>query len=366
MHLLRIGILGSSRISQGALIEPAVSVPEVTVAAVAARDKSRADAFALRHGIPAAYGSYEDLLADPDIDAIYNPLPNSLHGPWTLRAIAAGKHVLCEKPFASNADEAAQVADAAAASGLVVIEAMHYRYHPLTRRLSELVAELGPVQHLACWTSFAIADPDDIRYDFDMGGGALMDGGCYAIDCLRLLGASERQSPPAVTGALADPCPSSPGRGPEAVADRSMAVRLAFPGGVAGWFESSFTMDGEFRADLHAICRDGQVWLDNFIFPHTGLLVATRNGSVVADEQGGGDSTYVGQLRAFAAAIAQGTPVPTSAANAVLTMRLIDDAYRAAGLLTRLIRCSAATPPAIRKRRPTSSAKGDSRRRVTG
>src|SRR5580704_14789740 len=149
-----MGTLGSSRISLPALIEPAASVPEVTVAAVAARDKSRAGAFALRHGIPAAYESYEELLADPDIDAIYNPLPNSLHGPWTLQAIAAGKHVLCEKPFASNADEAAQVADAAAASGLVVMEAMHYRYHPLTRRLSELVAELGPVQHLQCWTSW--------------------------------------------------------------------------------------------------------------------------------------------------------------------------------------------------------------------
>ena len=318
MDLLRIGTLGSSRISQPALIEPAASVPEVTVAAVAARDKSRADAFALRHGIPKAYGSYEDLLADPDIDAIYNPLPNSLHGPWTLRAIAAGKHVLCEKPFASNADEAAQVADAAAASGLVVMEAMHYRYHPLTRRLSELVAELGPVRHLQCWTSFAIADPDDIRYDFDLGGGALMDGGCYAIDCLRLLGASERQSEPAVTGALADPVAPDP-RG--AAADRSMAVRLAFPGGATGWFESSFTMDGEFRADVHAICAGGQVRLENFIFPHQGRLVATRNGSVVADEQGGGDSTYVGQLRAFAAAIAEGDPVPTSAAHAVVTMR---------------------------------------------
>ena len=332
MDLLRIGTLGSSRISEPALIEPAASVPEVTVAAVATRDKARADAFALRHGIPKAYGSYEDLLADPDIDAIYNPLPNSLHGPWTLRAIAAGKHVLCEKPFASNAEEAAQVADAAAGSGLVVMEAMHYRYHPLTRRLSELVAELGPVRHLQCWTSFVIADPDDIRYDFDLGGGALMDGGCYAIDCLRLLGASERQSEPSVTGALADPVAPDPGG---AAADRSMAVRLAFPGGATGWFESSFTMDGEFRADVHAICQDGQVRMENFIFGHKGRLVATRNGSVVADEQGGGDSTYVGQLRAFAAAILKGDPVPTSAAHAVVTMRVIDDAYRAAGLLSR-------------------------------
>ena len=109
-----------------------------------------------------------------------------------------------------------------------------------------------------------------------------------------------------MTGALADPCPPSPGRSPEEVADRSMAVRLAFPGGTTGWFESSFTMDGEFRADVHAICAGGQVRLENFIFPHRGRLVATRNGSVVADEQAGRAATrrYVGQLRAFAAAIA--------------------------------------------------------------
>ena len=124
------------------------------MAAVAARDGARAEHYALRHGIAKAYGSYQELLADPDIDAIYNPLPNSLHGPWTLRAIAAGKHVLCEKPFASNADEAAQVAEAAAGSGLVVMEAMHYRYHPLTRRLCEVVDEFGPVQHIQAWTSF--------------------------------------------------------------------------------------------------------------------------------------------------------------------------------------------------------------------
>ena len=332
MDLLRIGTLGSSRISLPALIEPAASVAEVTVTAVAARNKPRAEAFALRHGIPAAYGSYEELLADPDIDAVYNPLPNSLHGPWTLRAIGAGKHVLCEKPFASNAEEAARVADAAAASGLVVMEAMHYRYHPLVERLRELAAELGPVRHLQGWTSFVITDPGDIRYDFDLGGGALMDGGCYALDCLRLLGAGERQGEPSVTGALADPVVADRHG---AVADRSMAVRLAFPGGTTAWFESSFTMDGEFRADVHVIGQGGQVWLDNFIFPHRGRLVATRDGVVVADEPGGGDTTYVYQLRAFAAAIAGKAPVPTSAAHAVATMRLIDEAYRAAGLALR-------------------------------
>jgi predicted dehydrogenase len=326
--MLRIGTLGSSRISQPALIEPADSVPEVTVAAVAARDLARAEAYALRHGLERAYGSYDELLADQDIDAVYNPLPNSLHGPWTLRAIEAGKHVLCEKPFASNADEATQVVQAASASGLVVMEAMHYRYHPLTQRLTEVVGELGPVRHIQAWTSFAIVDPGDIRYDYGLAGGAMMDGGCYAIDCLRLLGGDE----PSVTGALADPVDA--GAVPEA-ADRSLAVRLVFPGGATGWFESSFTRDGPFRADLHVICEDGLVHLDNFIFPTRGRLSATREGTVVADEPGAGESTYVYQLRAFAAAIASGEPFPTSAASALVTMRLIDDAYRAAGLAPR-------------------------------
>jgi len=208
------------------------------------------------------------------------------------------------------------------------MEAMHYRYHPLIARLREVVDRLGPVRHLQCWTSFSIGDPADIRYDFALGGGALMDGGCYAIDVLRLLGGDE----PSVTAALADPVTDEPGG---KAADRSLAVRLAFPGGATGWFDSTFTRDGEFRADLHVICEDGVAHLDNFIFPWTARLLATQDGTVVADETGGGDTTYVYQLRAFAAAIAGGDPVPTSAAHAAVTMRLIDDAYRAAGLAVR-------------------------------
>ena len=339
MDPLRIGVLGTARISTTALLGPAASVPEVTVAGVASLNRSRAMAYAQEHQIPVAYDGYHALLEDPDIDAVYIPLPNSLHGPWTLTAIAAGKHVLCEKPFASNALEAGQVADAAAAAGLVVMEAMHYRYHPLIRRLVEVTGELGPVRHIQCWTSFVISDPGDIRYDYALGGGALMDGGCYAIDCLRLLGPGE----PSVTAALADPCGPAPGAlpgapsGPSsgAVADRAMAVRLAFPGGATGWFESAFTLDGEFRADVHVSCEHGTVWVQDFIRAQRGHLVAVRNGSVLADERGAGDTTYTEQLRAFAAATVSGAAVPTSAARAVTTMRLIDDAYRAAGLLPR-------------------------------
>jgi predicted dehydrogenase len=344
---LRIGTLGTSRIATPALIAPAAIVPEATVTAVAARDKSRAEAFALQHGIPAAYGSYDELLADPDVDAVYNPLPNSLHGPWTLKAIAAGKHVLCEKPFASNAEQAAQLADAAQASGLVVMEAMHYRYHPLVRRLRELVTggELGPVQHIQAWTTFIIEDPDDIRYDYDLAGGALMDGGCYAIDCLRMLAGADAGAEITVTGALADPWDDAAagavadrgeGAAAGAVADRATAARLALPGGVTGWFDSAFTRTGEFRADVHVSCRDGQVWMQNFILAHHGHLLATKQGSVIADEQASGETTYVWQLRAFAAAVAAGSgEVETSAAHAVRTMGVIDDTYRAAGLRLR-------------------------------
>jgi predicted dehydrogenase len=318
-------------------MEPARAVPQVTVAAVAARDKARAEEFALAHGVPAAHGSYELLLADPGVDAVYIPLPNALHAPWTLRAIAAGKHVLCEKPFASNAPEAVSVAAAARQSGLVVMEAMHYRYHPLVRRMASLISEgaIGTPRHAQAWTSWPIPDMSDIRYDLALGGGALMDGGCYAIDCLRLVAEQVSDAEPSVTGALADPLPGEP-------VDRSMAVRLAFPGGPTGWFESSFTREGEFRADIHVIGEQGRLWLRNFINAQEGRLrMIAPNGAVASDEAASdlrrsdadeADTTFVWQLRAFAAAITEGAPFPTTADSAAVTMRVIDDAYRAAGL----------------------------------
>ncbi len=329
---LRIGILGTARIAIPALIEAAKPVPPggrsglvgrgvgATVGGVAARDLARASGYAAEHGIPQAYGSYDEMLADPEIDAVYNPLPNSLHAPWTLKAIAAGKHVLCEKPFASNAAEAAGVAAAAEESGLVVMEAMHYRYHPLITRLSEEVAAIGPVRRIQCWTSFTISDPADIRYDYRLGGGALMDGGCYALDCIRLLAGGE----PAVEAALADDDPPD--------VDVAMAARLSLPGGGTAWFDSAFTRDGEFRADLHVIGENGQLWLSDFIRAHEGRLFVTKDGSPPAEIPGGGNTSYTWQLRAFAAAITTGVPIPTTPQNAVATMHLIDNCYRAAAL----------------------------------
>jgi predicted dehydrogenase len=329
--VVRIGVLGAARIADRALIVPARSVPGATVVAVATREAARADTFALRHGIPSAYGSYEELLDNPSVDAVYIPLPNSLHGPWTLRALEAGKHVLCEKPFASNAAEAAAVASAASESGLVVMEAMHYRYHPLVRRMASLIAEgaIGTPRHVQCWTSWPIEDTGDIRYAFELGGGALMDGGCYAIDCLRLLGVVD----PAVTGALADPVPQDPR------VDRAIAARLASPSGLTGWFESVFTRAGDFRAEVHVIGDSGTLRLTNFINAQDGVLMlgpGERSWAGAEDEDGRppgpGNTTFAWQLRAFTAAVLRGEPFATTAENAAATMRVIDDVYRAAGL----------------------------------
>jgi predicted dehydrogenase len=333
--MIRIGILGAARISVRALIEAAAGVPEVRVHAVAARSRARASDFAALHGIPRSYGSYQELLADPDIDAIYNPLPNSGHGPWTLRAIAAGKHVLCEKPFAGNAGLAGQVASAASASGLTVMEAMHYRYHPLVTRLAEETRALGALHRIQCWTTFPITDPADIRYDFDLGGGATMDGGCYALDCIRLLsGASGGVSgggEPEVEAAVAQTVPRD--------VDVSLAARLRLPSGGTAWFDSAFTFDGEFRADVHVVGEHGHLWLRNFIGAHDGQLTVTRDGSaassVTGAAAGGGETTYTYQLRAFAAAIHSGAPYPTTPENGLATMRLIDASYQAAGLPSR-------------------------------
>ena len=147
---LRRGDLGAARIAPMALVGPARRVPGVEVLAVAARDRTRAEAFAARHRIPRVHPTYEALIADPEIEAIYNPLPNSLHAPWTIRALEAGKHVLCEKPFSATVAEAQAMADAAARSGRVLMEAFHYRYHALFARMRALLraGEIGAMQHL--------------------------------------------------------------------------------------------------------------------------------------------------------------------------------------------------------------------------
>ena len=173
------------------LIEPAKEVDGVEVTAVAARDPQRARAYAAEHGIPMVFDSYEALLASNEIDAVYNPLPNSHHARWTIAALEAGKPVLLEKPFTANAEEARRVAVVAERTGLVVMEAFHWRFHPQAERAVELVSEgaVGEVTHVEAAMVFpSMHGPDDIRYRYDLAGGALMDTGSYALSNLRAFG----------------------------------------------------------------------------------------------------------------------------------------------------------------------------------
>jgi predicted dehydrogenase len=322
MDRLRAGTLGAARITPVALIRPARLVPEVEVTAVAARDPARARRFAARHGIPVVHDSYEALIADPDVDAIYNPLPNSLHAPWTLRAIAAGKHVLCEKPFAANEAEAAEVARAARSAGVVVMEAFHYRYHPLAARMQEIAAgQLGELRHVEADLCFPLPRFSDIRYRFDLAGGATMDAGCYAINCIRLLGGPGE---PAVVSARARL------HGPQV--DRAMVATFRFPGGVTGRIRASLWSGQVLRIGARAVGERGEMRVLNYLSPQAFSLLRMRNGGGGRWERVRGEATYTYQLRAFAAAVLRGQPVITTPEDAVANMRQIDEVYRAAGL----------------------------------
>jgi len=322
---LRIGTLGAARIAPMALLRPARQVSGVEVTAVAARERSRAEPFAAKHRIPRVHGSYGDLLADPDIDAIYNPLPNSHHAEWTIRALEAGKHVLCEKPLAANAVEAEQMRAAAEKSGRVLMEAFHWRYHPLAARLLEIVrsGELGDVRHVEAALCIPLPLPGDIRFRLDLAGGAMMDTGCYVMNMVRTLAGAE----PEVVSASA--LLSSPG------VDRRMEADLRFPDGRTGRILSSLFSRSLVRMSARVLGDAGELRVFNPLAPHFyhRLTVATQDGR--RREHLAGDATYTCQLRAFRDAVRDGKAFPTTAADGVLNMRAIDAVYRAAGLSPR-------------------------------
>ncbi len=319
---VRIGLLGASKIAPAAVIRPARSSTVAEVVAVAARSSERARAFADRQGIARVHGSYEELLADPAVDAVYNPLPNGLHGRWTLAALEAGKHVLCEKPFTANAAEAAEVAKAADASGLVVMEAFHYRYHPLAVRVAEIMRSgvLGPLRHVEASVCFPLPKFSDIRYDYSLAGGAAMDAGCYSVHMVRLLGGEE----PEVRSARALL------RGPSV--DRAMRASLRFPSGHTGSVHASMWSSSMLKLSMKAIGENGTLSVFNPLGPQLFHRLSLRLKDMSSTERFGRRSTYAYQLDAFTDAVLHGKPFPTTAGDAVKNMTVIDSIYRAAGL----------------------------------
>jgi predicted dehydrogenase len=321
---MRIGVLGAARIAPAALVRPARAVDGVEVAAVAARDRRRAAAFAGRYGVGTVHDSYADLVADPSLDAVYIPLPNGLHAPWMLAAIQAGRHVLCEKPFTANAAQALEVAGAARGTGLVVMEAFHYRYHPMVRRMEEIVhsGELGAVERVETAMCFPLPRFADIRYLFDLAGGALMDAGCYAVHCLRLL----------APGSAAVAAARAVTLGRDRRVDRAMVAEFGFSTGATGRVQASLWSSTLLRIRARVVGERGTMTVDNFAVPRLpSRFVVTVDGQR-RRERFGGEPTYVHQLRAFEAAV-RGEPANlTPPADSVATMSLIDDIYTAAGL----------------------------------
>ena len=320
--MLRIGILGAARIAPSALVKPARRTGRATVVAVAARDRTRAEEFARKHQIPRALGSYAELVDDPDVDAVYNPLPNGLHGYWTIAALRAGKHVLCEKPFTANADEARTVAEATNANpGLVVMEAFHYQYHPFAKRLVEIVrsGELGNVTNIDVSFSAPLWKKGDIRYQLPLAGGATMDMGCYPVSLLRLLAPGPR-----VISAEAKL--SSPG------VDRAMDAHFSLPDGGRAHIGCSMFSSSVLRLHAEVTADNGKISVFNPFSPQYGHRMKVTTSLGTRKERFSRRPTYDYQLEAFAAAIEEGASFPTTAVDAIRTMELIDAIYTAAGL----------------------------------
>jgi predicted dehydrogenase len=319
---LRIGIVGAARIAPAACIRPAARTEGVEVVAIAARDPKRAAAFAAKHDIRIVHDSYEALLADEAIDAVYNPLPNGLHGTMTLAALAAGKHVLVEKPFTANGAEARVVATAAAQSGLVVFEAFHYRYHPLMLGTLDVLhsGEIGEVRQVE--TSMCIPLPllGDIRYDLRLAGGALMDIGCYAVHLWRTLAGVE----PTVTGATARLL--RPG------IDRAMAATLAGPDGIHGSIRCSLLSARLLSLRARVIGSAGDVALFNPLGPHVHHSLTVRGPRGMRVARFSKMTSYTFQMAAFRDAVVDGVPFPTTPTDAIATMDVLDAIYVAAGL----------------------------------
>lgn len=326
MDTIRMGTLGAARITPMALVRPARAVDEVEVVAVAARKRDRAEKFATKHGIPKVHDSYDALLNDPDIDAVYNPLPNSLHAEWTIKALEAGKHVLCEKPFTSNADEARHVAAVAAASGRVLVEAFHWRYHPLAHRVLEIISqgEIGALRHVEAAMCFPLVMKGDIRWQWSLAGGALMDAGCYPVSFVRHMSGEE----PTVVSARAKTF-----RHPQI--DRRMVADLRFPSGATGRIMASLLSKNAVRLAGRVVGESGEIRILNPFVPQFfhRMVVKTPTGRRV--ERFTKEPTYNFQLRAFAQAVLEGAEVPTPPADAIANMEAIDAIYRAAGLAVR-------------------------------
>lgn len=322
---LRIGILGAAGIAERAMIEPARGLEAVSVQAIGSRDPDRARALADRLGVPDA-GDYEFVLTHPDIELIYIALPATLHAQWASRALAAGKHVLCEKPLSANGTTAARIAEEAEAAGRRAFVGFHCRLHPFIQRLLEVIGSgvLGPVERVDIDFSIPhfVVKPGNIRLDGDLGGGSFMDVGCYAIDLIRAVWGE-----PTVESATATLSEDDPR------IDLQMDAVLRLPNGIPAQVRSSFIGDDTGSMALSVTGSAATLEATSVIVPQWGAtLHVTVGAETLIDEKAAlEDNSYERQLAHLAGVLRDGGPSILDASRGVGTMQMVDAIYRAAG-----------------------------------
>lgn len=322
---LKIGIVGCGEAARYAIVDPVRLTPGVAVAGVASRSAERARRFAAEHNIARYYDSYEDMLADDDIDLVYVGVPTRAHFDWTLRALESSKAVLCEKPLARNAQEAAALVAAARAAKVPLIEGLHYRHHPVTQRLCAIIrsGEIGRTQSID--TGFdvpaSITPPTHSRLRFEHAGGATLDPGCYCVSMLRLLTGEEPVKVKADARLFAPNV------------DVAMTASLEFPGGCTGSFLSALdSSNDKVRYWLHVVGENGTITVPDPYGPHANPVIRVCVDGVERLETLDASMTFLYQLREALRVVRAGDPDGTVGADSVRNMEVIDRIYLAAGL----------------------------------
>jgi D-xylose 1-dehydrogenase (NADP+, D-xylono-1,5-lactone-forming) len=314
---VRWGVVSTARINRKLLVGARMA-DGVEVVAVGSRDRARGDAFAAEYGIGRVHAGYDDLLADPDVEAVYIPLPNSLHVPWSVRALEAGKHVLCEKPLARRTADAEAAFDAAERAGRLLMEAFMWRYHPQTEALVRLVPEIAPLRIVRAAFGFPLP-PDDrtnVRWLAELEGGALMDVGCYCVSALRLLcGEPERVSGEAVAA-------------PTGVDVRFAGV-LRLPGDVLGTIDCG--LDVPPRGGIYVVGAGGTLIAEDPWHGVTPRLTLIRPDAEPEEIPVEAANPYQLELEDFSAAIRNGSRPRLGRDDAVGQARAIEALYASAG-----------------------------------
>jgi xylose dehydrogenase (NAD/NADP) len=318
MNKLRWGLLSTARINQ-ALLPPLRSSARNELTAVASRDLERAKVYADEWNIPRVFGSYEAMLADPDVDVIYNPLPNGLHMEWTVKAAQAGKHVLCEKPLAITVEEVDAITAAAQQAGVVVMEAFMYRHHPQTLKVKELVESgaIGKLQLIRGSFTFNISDENDVRLNSSLSGGSIWDIGCYPISYARLIIGAE---PLEVFGWQIT--------GARSGVDETFIGQMSFVNNLYAQFDSGFRTPR--RSHIELVGSEGAMMVPQPFQPYVNEKIILKNGEKEEVITIPGEDLYLGEVENMADAILDGRPTRVSLADSRSNVATIKALLRSA------------------------------------